>query len=117
MRLANVPLPEAFKKETDAAKLWGVMATDNAKNSYLAMARLAREPDAATKLLKMKLQPAKKGAEETEASKLADTRAIELLEALDTDDSRALLKGLAGGDANAFRTQEAKRALERLPKR
>ena len=43
----------------------------------------------------------------------SDPRAVELLEAIGTDAARALLKELAGGHAGAFRTQEAKRALER----
>jgi len=113
MRLAHVPLPEAVKKETDAAKLWDTLATDKADAAYLAMARLARELDAAVKMAKLKLKPAAKGDRETDAANLADARAIELLEALDTDDARALLKKLADGHADAFRTQEAKRAVER----
>jgi WD40 repeat protein len=110
MRLAHVPLPDALKKETDAAKLWKMLADGKAEAAYLAMARLAREPDAAVKLLRMKLTPAKKG--ET-SDGTTDARAIELLEALDTADARALLKELAGGHADAFRTQEANRALAR----
>ncbi len=114
MRLAHVPLPDALKKETDAAKLWKALATGKADAAYLAMARLAREPDAAVKLLRMKLTPAKKGdAFDTRA----DARAVELLEALDTADARALLKELASGHADAFHTQEAKRAIERAGKK
>jgi hypothetical protein len=113
MRLQNVPLPDAIKKETSAAKLWDLLATGNAKDAYLAMARLAREPDAAVKMAKMRLKPAAKSDRETDATNLADARGIELLEALDADDARALLKELAGGHLDAFRTQEAKRALER----
>ena len=113
MRLQSVPLPEALKKETDAAKLWGTLATGKADAAYLAMARLAREPDAAIKLATMKLKPAAKVGNETDATNLADARAIELLESLDSEDARALLKELAAGHADAFRTQEAKRALER----
>ncbi|MFM8273928.1 MAG: hypothetical protein ACKODX_16575, partial [Gemmata sp.] len=48
-----------------------------------------------------------------EAARVADARAIELLDALDTAEARAFLKELAGGSPAAFRTQEAKRALER----
>jgi hypothetical protein len=113
MRLQTIPLPEALKNETDAAKLWAMLATGKADAAYLAMARLAREPDAAVKLAKLKLKPAAKVGKETAAANLADARAIELLEALDAEDARALLKELAAGQANAFRTQEAKRALER----
>ena len=51
-----------------------------------------------------------------DAARLTDSRAIELLEALDTDDARALLKQLAGGEAAAFRTQQAKQALQRIEK-
>lgn len=113
MRLLSVPLPEALKKETSAAKLWEILATGKADAAYLAMARLAREPEAVVKLAKMKLKPVAKAGKETDANTVADARAIELLEALDTEDSRALLKELASGHAEAFRTQEAKRALER----
>jgi hypothetical protein len=113
MRLRSVPLPEALKKETDAAKLWNVLATGKADTAYLAMARLAREPDAAVKMAKLKLKPAAKGNKETDSANLADARAIELLEALDTKDALALLKELAAGHVDAFRTQEAQRALER----
>ncbi len=113
VRLQAVPLPDALKKETNAAKLWDMLATGKADAAYLAMARLSREPDAAIKLAKMKLKPAATSARETDATNLTDARAVELLEALDTADARALLKELAGGAADAFRTQEAKRALER----
>ena len=117
MRLQHVPLPDAVKKETSAAKLWDTLATGNAKDAYLAMARLAREPDAALKMAKMKLKPATKEDRGTDAANLADARAVELLEALGTDESRLLLKELAAGHADAFRTQEAKRALERKEKK
>lgn len=112
MRLQAVPLPDALKKETNAAKLWDMLAAGKADAAYLAMARLSREPDAALKLVQMKLKPAAKGERETDATRLTDARAVELLEALGTE-GRALLKELAGGDAKAFRTEEAKRALER----
>jgi WD40 repeat protein len=113
MRLQHVPLPESLKRETNAAKLWETLATGPADTAYLAKARLAREPEAAVKLAKMKLKPAANAERESEAARVAEARAIELLEALDTEDSRALLKELASGHAEAFRTQEAKRALER----
>jgi hypothetical protein len=113
MRLQNVPLPDAIKNETSAAKLWDVLASGGAKDAYLAMARLAREPETAVKLVRLKLGPAAKGGGETEAANLTDARTIELLEALDTVAARALLKELAGGHKDAFRTQEAKRAQER----
>jgi WD40 repeat protein len=113
VRLPSVPLPDALKKETDAGKLWATLSTGKADAAYLAMARLAREPEAAVKLVKMKLKPATKGGSEAEAADVADARAIELLAAFDSADARAYLKDLAGGHADAFRTQEAKRALER----
>lgn len=117
VRLRAVPLPDTLKRETNAAKLWDALATGSAKDAYLAMARLAREPDAALKLAKMKLKPAAKGDADTDATTLTDARAVELLEALGTDESRALLKELAAGAADAFRTQEAKRALQRAEKK
>ena len=116
VRLHRAPLPDALKKETNAAKLWDMLATGKADAAYLAMARLAREPDAAVKLVRMRLKPAATGDAETEDGQIADARAVELLEALGTADARALLKAFASGAATAFRTQEAKRALQRLEK-
>lgn len=113
VRLQSVPLPEAVKKETSAAKLWNTLATGGAKDAYLAMARMARDPEAAVKMAAMKLAPATKADPGTDATRLADARAVELLDALGTDAACALLKELAAGHAGAFRTQEAKRALER----
>jgi hypothetical protein len=51
-----------------------------------------------------------------DVARLTDIRVIELLEALGTDESRALLKEVAAGAADVFRTQEAKRAIERSAK-
>jgi WD40 repeat protein len=113
VRLAHAPLPDALKRETSAAKLWDAVATGPADAAYLAMARFARDPDAAVKMARLRLKPAVKGGGETDAANVADGRAIELLEAIDTDDARAFLKELAGGHADAFRTREAKRARER----
>jgi WD40 repeat protein len=114
MRLASVPLPDAVKKETDAAKLWTMLATGKAEAAYLAMARFARDPDIATKMVRLKVKPAAKGDRETDQGRVTDARAVELLEAIDTEESRKVLKELASGDPTAFRTQEAKRALARL---
>lgn len=113
VRLQAVPLPDALKQETNAAKLWDSVVTGKAKDAYLAMARLSREPDAAVKMARLRLKPARDGEPETDAGKVSDARAVELLEAVATPDARALLKELAGGHADAFRTHEAKRALER----
>ncbi|VTS03217.1 wd-40 repeat protein : Uncultured bacterium genome assembly Metasoil_fosmids_resub OS=uncultured bacterium PE=4 SV=1: WD40: WD40: WD40 [Gemmata massiliana] len=113
MRLQSVPLPDALKRETSAAKLWDTLTALNAKDSYLAMSRLAREPEAAVKIVRMRLKPAARENRETDESRITDCRAVELLAALGTDSSRALLKELAAGHAGAFRTQEAKRAIER----
>lgn len=113
VRLQAVTLPDALKNETNAAKLWDQLATGKADAAYLAMARLSHDPFAAVKIAKLRLKPAAKGDPETEDGKVADARAVELLEALATDESNALLKQLAGGYAAAFRTQEAKRAVAR----
>ncbi|AMV22764.1 WD domain, G-beta repeat [Gemmata sp. SH-PL17] len=113
VRLQSVPLPDALKKETSAAKLWDTLASGKADTAYLAMSRLAREPEAAVKIVRMRLKPAARSDRETDESRITDCRAVELLAALGTDTSRALLKELAAGHAGAFRTQEAKRAIER----
>jgi WD40 repeat protein len=114
VRPQSMPLPEAVRRETDAAKLWATMSVGKAEAAYLAMARLAAEPDAAVKTARKRIRPATAtDPPDHAAQRLADGRAIELLESLGTPASRALLKELAGGDTKAWRTQEAGRALER----
>ncbi|AWM41582.1 WD domain, G-beta repeat [Gemmata obscuriglobus] len=113
VRLQSVPLPDVVKRETNAAKLWEALATGPAGDAYLAMSRLSREPDAAVKMARLRLKPAVTNRTEAEASRVADARAVELLAALGTSPARELLEELAGGAATAFRTQEARRALER----
>ncbi|MDY3562536.1 hypothetical protein R5W23_004002 [Gemmata sp. JC673] len=113
VRLQSVPLPDVVKRETNAAKLWEVLATGSAGEAYLAMSRLSREPDAAVKMARLRLKPAVTNRTESEASRIADVRGIELLAALGTSPARELLEELAGGEAAAFRTQGARRALER----
>jgi len=81
-----------------------------AKNT---MARFAAEPPAAVKMARMRLKPATRREEETDATRQADSRAVELLEALGTSEARAFLMELAGGEPTAWRTREARRAAER----
>jgi hypothetical protein len=114
VRLRAMPLTDAIKKETSATKLWLTMATGKADAAYLAMARLAAEPPAAVKMARMRLKPARLSDEESVASRLADTRAVELLDSLGTPEARAFLKELATGEPSAGRTREAARAVERL---
>ena len=113
VRLQSLPLPDAIKRETKATKLWDMMCTGKADEAYQAMARFAAEPPAAVKMAKLRLKPALSSDEETAATRLADTRAIEMLEALGTSEAWAFLKELAGGEQSAWRTREAERALER----
>lgn len=116
VRLQTLPLTAAIKKETSAPKLWAAMCTGKADAAYLAMARLAAEPLAAVKMARMRLKPAESLGEETAATRLADTRAIELLESLGTAEAREFLKELAEGEQSAWLTQEAARALDRARK-
>ncbi|VTT98107.1 wd-40 repeat protein : NDWp3 (Fragment) OS=Podospora anserina PE=4 SV=1: WD40: WD40: WD40 [Gemmataceae bacterium] len=112
VRPQAAPLPRAVRRETSAAKLWAAMCTGPAADAYHAMARLAVEPDAAVATARVRVRAAD-AADSTAASRLADSRAVELLEALGTPEARAFLAYLAGGHADAWRTQEARRALER----
>jgi hypothetical protein len=116
MRLTHLPLPVAIQQETDAARLWLMLAADRADAAYLAMARFAREPEAAVKMARMRLKPATRTDAGSEAANMGDARAIELLETLGTSSARTLLRELARGHAGAFRTKEAERALARLEK-
>jgi WD40 repeat protein len=116
VRLQSLPLIETIKKETSAPKLWATMCTGKADAAYLAMARLAAEPPAAVKMARMRLKPASKDIEETAATRLADTRAIELLESLSTHEACQFLQELAEGEPSAWRTQEARRARDRARK-
>jgi hypothetical protein len=114
VRLQSLPLPDAIKRETKAAKLWEMMCTGNAQVAYQAMARFAAEPPAAVKMARLRLKPARSADEEPAAIRLADTRAIEMLEALGTQDARELLLRLSEGKDSAWRTREARRAVERM---
>ena len=114
VRLQALPLTEAIKKETSATKLWTTMTTGKADAAYLAMARFAVEPPASVKMARMRLKPARWSEEETVATRLADSRAVELLESLGTPEAKDFLKELAAGAESAWRTREAKRAVERL---
>ncbi len=114
VQLTNAPLTEPFKKETSAVKLWDLLATGNAPEAHLAMARLAREPAAAVQMARMKLRPGTPSGHDSAVAQRADARAIELLESLGTPEAIQLLNELAHGDKAAFRTQEAQRALQRL---
>lgn len=113
IRLESLPLPELIKRETKAVKLWAMMCTGKADEAYQAMARFAAEPPAAVKMARMRLKPAQSSHEETAVSRLADTRAVELLEALGTPEARTFLQELADGDDSAWRTREARRAVAR----
>lgn len=114
VRPQSMPLPEAVRRETSAAKLWATMCVGKADAAYLAMARLAAEPAAAVGTARLRLRPADAQTPDHPEQRLADVRAVELLEALGTAEAREFLKELAAGEATAFRTREAKRALERL---
>lgn len=114
VRPQSMPLPEAVRRETSAAKLWATMCVGKADAAYLAMARLAAEPDAAVKTARMRVRAADKGTPDSPEQRLADARAVELLEALGTPAAREFLQELASGEAAATRTREAKRALERV---
>jgi hypothetical protein len=101
-------LTSELKRETNALKLWERMCQADADVAYLAMARLAADPNAAVKLARMRMKTW------TEADVIAEVRAVELLESLDTPESRAFLKELAAGEKEAIRTREATAALLRL---
>ena len=108
MRLRDVPLTAELKRETNALKLWERVGQADADIAYLAMARLAADPTAALKIARLRMKTW------SVADVVAEVRAVELLEALDTPDSRAFLKELAAGDPDAIRTREASAAMFRL---
>ncbi|HJZ55575.1 MAG TPA: hypothetical protein VKE74_11475, partial [Gemmataceae bacterium] len=107
VRVQDVPLTAELKRETSAAKLWDRMASANAESAYAAMARLSADPAATVRIARLRLTPG------SAPNPIADVRAVELLESLDTADARAFLKELASGDPTAVRTREAKAALRR----
>jgi WD40 domain-containing protein len=113
VRLQATPLPDAIKCETKAVKLWEMMCMGSANEAYVAMARLAAEPPAAVRMARFRLTPARSSDQETAAKRLADSRAVELLEALGTEESRVFLKELAEGDRSTWLRREARRAVER----
>jgi WD40 repeat protein len=113
IRIQDVPLPAAVRQETDAVRLWNRLTRGDADAAYVAMARFAAEPAAAVKMARLRL-PAIESAEDDPHSRIAGTRAIELLEALGTPASRELLEELAAGSPESHIAREARGALERL---
>ncbi len=101
VRVRDVPLTAELKRETNAAALWSRLGSHDAAAAYGALARLAADPTAAAKMARLRLGAA--------ADPLTEARAVELLEALNTTESRALLRELAGGG-----TRPAAAALARL---
>jgi WD40 repeat protein len=108
VRVQDVPLTAELRRETNAAKLWDRMTDGNAEAAYAAMARLAADPVAAVRMARLRLRAG------LLSDPVAEVRAGELLEAIDTADSRAFLAELASGDPTATRTREARGALTRL---
>lgn len=101
VRVRDMPLTAELKRETSAAKLWDQLAAPDAAAAYAAMARLAADPSAAAKMARLRLG--------TTIDPLAESRAVELLESLNTPEARAHLRELA-----ADGTVTAARALSRL---
>ena len=108
VKVQDVAMPVELKRETSAAKLWDRMSRGDAATAYLAMARLAADPGAAVKMARLRLKPG------TRYERIAELRAVELLEAIGTDDAAAFLEELAAGDPWMVRTREAAAALQRL---
>ncbi len=118
VRPQAVRLPEALRRETSAARLWATMCTGRADVAFRAMARLAAEPAAAVQTARLRIRPATADDPDTPEQRLADSRAVELLESLGTVESREFLEGLVkGGHPSAWRTREAIRAVIRLKRR
>jgi WD40 repeat protein len=107
-RLRDVPIPATLRQETRAAWLWDQMTEADAGAAYLAMARLAVEPAAAVKMVRLRVTA---GAT---YGPVGDARAVELLEMIGTTDARLLLRELAEDPNVAGRSREASESLLRL---
>jgi hypothetical protein len=108
VRVQDVAMPAELKRETSAAKLWDRMTRGDAAAAYLAMARLAADPGAAVKMARLRLKPG------TRFERLAEVRAVELLESVGTEEAVKFLEELAAGDPETVRVREAKAALARI---
>jgi hypothetical protein len=108
VRLRDVVLSPELKRETNASRLWDRMTTGNAATAYLAMARLAADPVAVVKMARLRLAPGEM------ANAIGDGRTIELLEAVRTEESRAILRELAANESEPARGRGARAALARL---
>lgn len=108
LRLRDVALSPELKRETNASRLWDRMTLGDAATAYLAMARLAADPAAVVKMARLRLAPG-----ETSTA-IGDARTIELLEAVRTAESRAILHELAANEAESARSRGAHAALVRL---
>jgi hypothetical protein len=107
VRVQDVAMPAELKRETSAAKLWERMTRGDAAAAYLAMARLAADPAAAVKMARLRLKPG------TQYDRLAEVRAVELLESIGTEEAVKFLEELAAGDPESVRVREASAAQER----
>ncbi|HXD86932.1 MAG TPA: WD40 repeat domain-containing protein [Urbifossiella sp.] len=108
VRIRDVQLAAAVRRETDAGKLWNAMAYGQGPQSYAAMARLAADPPAAAAMARFCLKPG------SAANPIADARAVELLEAIGTPQALRLLRDLAEWEEDGPRRREASAALNRL---
>jgi WD40 repeat protein len=104
VRPRDVPLPDEYRRETSASRLWDRMTRGPAEAAYLALARLAVDPAAAVKVARLRLRSA--------AGPVADVRAVELLEAVGTAEAADVLAELASSATP--RGREASAALKRL---
>ena len=90
-----------------AAVAVAVIASVDAVGSLL-VAAIFVVPAATVRLARVRLKA------EAPGHPVAEVRAMELLEAIDTADARTLLRELAGGDPTLLRTREASAACQRL---
>jgi hypothetical protein len=108
VRIRDVALSLEWKRETNASRLWDRMTLGDAATAYLAMARLAADPAAVVKMARLRLAPGQT------SNSIGDIRTIELLEAVRTAESRAILRELAGDESEPARSRGARVALARL---
>jgi WD40 repeat protein len=97
--------------------LWSDLGSGDAERAHRAVWLLAAAPRPALTLLGERLRPAAADTPPTVREELAQRRAVEVLEHVNTAQARQLLTTLATGRPEAPLTQEAKASLERLARR
>jgi RNA polymerase sigma factor (sigma-70 family) len=113
LRRRLTPPPADLTAEQVEA-LWNDLAGADAGQAFRAVVGLGGAPGRSVPWLRDHLKPVTDGKD---LERLRQVRAVEALEQAGTPEGRRLLEDLAGGEAEAPLTREARAALDRIPRK